>query len=104
MAECNKFIQDHSLERSRDVIAIKTTCEQMMLVALEQVKKKLSSTQNMFENLTTISPKNILSQISRCSFHFLCYVYLVLLSLEPGPLKLLFHTCQDLLPSNHARL
>ena len=30
--------------------------------------------------------------------------YLVLLSLEPGPFKLLFHTCQDLLSCNHARL
>ena len=39
-----------------------------MLKAVEQIKKRLPSTQNMFENLTTISPKIILSQISRCSF------------------------------------
>ena len=67
MPECDKFIQDHGLERSRDVVAIKTTCEQMMLVAVEQMKKRLPFTQNMFENLTTISSKIILSQISRCS-------------------------------------
>ena len=67
MAECEKFIQDHGLERSRDVVAIKTTYKQMMLFAVEQIKKRLPSTQNMFENLITISPKIILSQISRCS-------------------------------------
>ena len=35
MAECEKFIQDHGLERSRDVVAINTTFEQMMLVTLK---------------------------------------------------------------------
>ena len=64
MAECEKFVQDHGLERSHDVVAIKTTYKQMMLVAVEQKKKRLPSTQNMFENLTTVSPKIILSQIS----------------------------------------
>ena len=68
MAECEKFIQDHGLQRSRDVVVVKTTYKQMMLVAVEQIKKRLPSTQNMFENLTTISPKIILSQISRCLF------------------------------------
>ena len=38
MAECEKCIQDHGLEKSRNVVAIKTTCEQMMLVAKEQIK------------------------------------------------------------------
>ena len=76
MAECEKFIQDHGLERSRDVVAIKTTYQQMMLVAVEQIKKRLPSTQNMFENLTTISPKIILSQISRCSFIDLSFLKL----------------------------
>ena len=42
MAECDKFIQDHILERSRDVVAIKTTCEQVMLVAVEQIKKEIA--------------------------------------------------------------
>ena len=74
--ECDKFVQDHSLERSRHVVAIKTTCEQMMLVAVEQIKKRLPSTQNMFENLTTISPKIILSQKSRCSFTDLSFLKL----------------------------
>ena len=64
MAECDKFIQDHGLERSPDVVAIKITYKQMMLVAVEQIKKRLPSTQHIFENLTTISPRIILSQIS----------------------------------------
>ena len=68
MAECEKFIQDYGLERSHDVVAIKTTYKHMMLVAAEQIKKRLPSTQNMFENLTTIRPEIILSQISRCLF------------------------------------
>ena len=76
MAEREKFGQDHGLERSRDIVAIKITCGQMMLVAVEQIKKRLTSTQNMFENLTTISPKIILSQISRCSFIDLSFLKL----------------------------
>ena len=39
VAECEKFIQDHGLDKSCDVAAIKTTCEQMMLVAIEQIKE-----------------------------------------------------------------
>ena len=39
MTEGEKCIQDHGLEKSRDVVAIKTTCEQMMLVAVEQIKE-----------------------------------------------------------------
>ena len=42
MPECDKFIQDHGLERSCDVVAIKNTCEQMMLVAVEQIKKEIA--------------------------------------------------------------
>ena len=76
MAGCEKFIQDHGLKRSRDVIAIHTTYEQIMLVAVEQIKKRLPSTQNMIENLTTISPKIILSQISSCSFIDLSFLKL----------------------------
>ena len=68
MAECEKFIQDCGLERSSDVVAIKTIYEQMMQVAAEQIKKRLPSTQSIFENLTIISPKIILSQMSRCIF------------------------------------
>ena len=64
MAEYDKFIQNHGLERSPDVVAIKTICEQTMLVAVEKIKKRLPSTQNMSENLTTITPKIILGQIS----------------------------------------
>ena len=60
MAECEKCIQDHGLERSRDVVAMKTTCEQMKLVAKEQIKKRLLSTVNVFKNLTKISLKIIL--------------------------------------------
>ena len=44
MAEREKFVQDHGLERSRDIVTIKTTYEQMMLVAVEQIKKRLPST------------------------------------------------------------
>ena len=76
MAECEKCIQDHGLEKSRDVVAIKTTCEQMMLVAKEQIKKCLPSAKNTFENLTKISLKIILSQISRCSFTDLSFLKL----------------------------
>ena len=43
MAECEKCIQDHGLEKSCDVVAIKTTCEQMILQAKEQNKKELLS-------------------------------------------------------------
>ena len=39
-----------------------------MQVAVEQMKKRLLSAKNMFANLTKISFKIILSQISRCSF------------------------------------
>ena len=35
VADCEKFLAEHGLERSRDVVAIKTTCEQVMLVAVE---------------------------------------------------------------------
>ena len=72
MAQCKKFIQDRGLERSRDVVAIKAIYEQMMQVTVKQIKKKLPSTQNMFENLTTICLKIILSQISRylLMYHF----------------------------------
>ena len=76
VVECEKFIQDHGLERSRNVVAIKTICEQMMLVAVEQIKKRLPSAQNVVENLTKISPKIILSQISRCSFIDLLFLKL----------------------------
>ena len=76
MVECEKFIRDHGLERSRDVVAIKTIYEQIMQVAVEQTKKRLPSTQNMFENLTTISLKIILSQISRCLFIDLSFLKL----------------------------
>ena len=37
MAECEKLIQGHGLERSCKVIATKTTNKQMMLVAVEQI-------------------------------------------------------------------
>ena len=40
----------------------------MMLVALVQIQKRLSSAQNMFENRRKISPQIILSHISRCPF------------------------------------
>ena len=43
VSKCDKFIQDHGLERSRDFVAINTTWEQMMLVAVEQIKKRLPS-------------------------------------------------------------
>ena len=39
MAEYEKFIQGYGSERSRDLVAIKTICEQMMLVAVQQIKK-----------------------------------------------------------------
>ena len=39
-----------------------------MLVAVERIKKRLLSAQNKFKNLTKISPKIILSQISKCLF------------------------------------
>ena len=64
MAEYDKFDQNHGLERSPDVVATKTTCEQTMLLAVEKIKKRLPSTQNMSENLTTITPKIILGQVS----------------------------------------
>ena len=76
MTGCEKFIQDHGLERSRDVVAINTTYEQIMLVAVEQINKRLPSTQNIIENLTTISTKIILSQVSRCSFIDLSFLKL----------------------------
>ena len=68
MVECEKFFQNYGMERSRDVAVIKTRCKQMMLVALEEVKKRLPTAQNMFENLSKISPQVILSQVSRCTF------------------------------------
>ena len=68
VADSEKFIQGYGWEISRDVVGIKTIYEQMVQVAVEQIKKRLPSTQNMFENLTTISLKIILSQISRCLF------------------------------------
>ena len=47
-----------------------------MLVAVEQIKKRLPFTQIMFENVTTISPKIILSHISRCLFIDLSFLKL----------------------------
>ena len=47
-----------------------------MLVAVEQIKTRLLSAQNMFKNLTKIGPKIILSQISRCSFTDLSFLKL----------------------------
>ena len=35
MADSERFIQKRGLERSRDVVGIKTTCEQMKPVAVE---------------------------------------------------------------------
>ena len=39
-----------------------------MLVAFKQIKERLPSAQNMFDNLKKICPKIILSRISRCPF------------------------------------
>ena len=58
-----------ALKRSRDVVAITATCEQMMLVAVEKIKKRLLSAQN-------INPRIIRSQISRCLFTDLSFLKL----------------------------
>ena len=43
VAEREKCIHDHGLERSPDVVAITTNCEQMMLVDVEKIKTRLPS-------------------------------------------------------------
>ena len=60
-----RSIQDHEMAKSHNVDEVKTASEKMMLVAVEQIKKRLPSAENMFENLRKTSPQIILSHIRK---------------------------------------